>query len=533
MDEKNNALEVLLDNESVDDFDSEPVIENEPEPQKRAFNISEIVFAWASIIFGYAFCRTVPVYLNPLGSVLLIAAMFAVAGIIIKLNSGKLSGNAIFAAASAVVANLSLILTANQAIHTLTFFFFIFAFTYFVYTCFGNDLDGKFSNLLIVDLFKSTFVMPFASFGKVFVAMFSKGNKKVGNSIVKILVGLVIAIVPTIVIVSLLSFDKDFSNLIENIFAFDLSISAGRIGSLILGVPIGMYIFGLYLSSADKKCQSLNKESCDNSRQKAKFLPCITACTAVLPILVVYILYFVSQFKYFCSAFVNVLPENFSYAEYARAGFFQLLTVTIINAIIIVALLMFSKRNTKFEIIALKTVTILFCVATLVLVCSALSKMLMYIDIYGLTPKRIYTSWFMVMISLVVVTVIIKQLVSKFKIVPIACIACTMMIAVLSLARVDAFIAKYNVDRYVNNTAVSVDIELLDSLSDDSVEQMVRLKKYIESTPDGKNTILYKSLDEKLETKAKTIDNEDFGVLDFSLPHYKAKKALTDAGYIE
>ena len=114
MDEKNSAVEVLFDNDATDDFDSEPITENEFDAPKRAFKNSEIVFAWVSILFGYAFCRTIPVYLNPLGSVLIIVAMFMVTAVIIKLNSGKLSGNAIFTAASAILVNLSMVLTSNK-----------------------------------------------------------------------------------------------------------------------------------------------------------------------------------------------------------------------------------------------------------------------------------------------------------------------------------------------------------------------------------------------------------------------------------
>ncbi len=537
MEDMSNEIKTLVTNDlcvehEVDTQDTKP--EDKIDASLVCnFSISESVYAWICLFLGYAFCRAIPIYANPLGAFILIVGIFTVAAIIIKLNSGRLSINSIIIAMSAIIVNLSLILSANKSIHTVSFIFFIFAFTYFIYSAFNNNIDGNFSNLMLIDVFKSSFVMPFASFGKVFVAMFSKGNKNTYKSFLKIILGLIITIIPTIVVTSLLSFDKDFANIIENIFSFDLSNTWGHIGSLILGIPVSMYIFGLYVSSANKKCESINKTSCENSNKKAKFLPCITACSAVVPILVIYVIYFVSQFKYFCSAFASVLPENFSYAEYARAGFFQLLAVTIINALIILSLVLFSKRNSKVEEIALKVTTVLFCIATLILVCSALSKMIMYIDIYGLTPKRVYTSWFMIMISLVVVTVIVKQFVHKFKVVPVASIICVIMVAVLSLVRVDAFIAKYNVDRYINNTLPSVDIELLDSLSEDSIEHMVKLKKYIQSQPDGDSTILYKSLDEKLTLKAKEFTANKESIFEYSIPRFKAKKALKSSGYFE
>lgn len=534
--EENKALDTSLEN-NLTESESNDIPKTQEQKNElnkgHVFSISESIYAWLCLIFGYAFCKVVPMYLNPLAAFLLICTLFAVTLVVTRLNSGKLTVNAIVSASSAILVNLSLVLCANKTIHTVSVLYGILAFTYFVYSAFENNIDGKFSNFMIADIFKSAVVMPFSSFGKMFTGMFASKNKSVSKTFLKIILGLIVAVIPTVIVVSLLSFDSDFTKLLNSVFSVKLFSSSDWFTSLLFGIPVGMYLYGIFISSADKKCDYISKESCERSAVSMKISPCITACTAVMPIFFVYILYFVSQFKYFCSAFTDVLPENYSYAEYARSGFFQLLAVTVINALIILALILFSKQNSNFEKIILKIVTILFSLATLILICSALSKMLMYINYYGLTPKRVYTSWFMVTLSLIVVAVIVKQIVGKLKLIPIATIICVVMVAVLSLGRVDSFIAKYNVDKYINNELPSVDIALLDNLSEDSIEHMVRLKKHLESKNDFNDTQLIIDLNNKLSNKASFYNLDNTNIFTMSLPRYRAKKALKSAGYME
>ena len=128
---------------------------------------------------------------------------------------------------------------------------------------------------------------------------------------------------------------------------------------------------------------------------------------------VVYLFFFVSQWDYYLSAFTGKLPEGVvNYAEYARSGFFELCTVSAINLVIITAIALFMKRSGNGEKIFLRIVSALFSVMTLVLIGTALAKMYLYIDRFGLTVKRLLSSWLMIVIALIFVFVInyIKQI---------------------------------------------------------------------------------------------------------------------------
>ena len=66
----------------------------------------------------------------------------------------------------------------------------------------------------------------------------------------------------------------------------------------------------------------------------------IITLTVLLLFNIVYILFIAVQFKYF---FSGTLEDGFTYAEYARRGFFELLFVTLINLSITIAVITLTK----------------------------------------------------------------------------------------------------------------------------------------------------------------------------------------------
>ena len=71
----------------------------------------------------------------------------------------------------------------------------------------------------------------------------------------KVILGVIIAIVPTAVVFSLLSFDSGFLNLLSKIFDFNLNNLFGQVVSIIFALPTGAYIFRLFVSSFDKSAK--------------------------------------------------------------------------------------------------------------------------------------------------------------------------------------------------------------------------------------------------------------------------------------
>jgi hypothetical protein len=291
----------------------------------------------------------------------------------------------------------------------------------------------------------------------------------------------------------------------------------------------------------------LTAEKCEQKVKEMRKAPALSVATACLPLLFIYVVFFISQWKYYVSGFTGVLPEEFSYAEYAREGFFQLCTVAFINLAVIIAISVFMRRKTEKAPVLLRMLTIVYSVFTLVLISTALAKMFMYIESYGLTQKRVYSTAAMIVLAVIFVLLIVKQFVPKICVGAVSLAASLVLFAVLSLGNLDAMIAKYNVDRYMDGSLPTVDIEAMENLGDAAVPELVRLAKYMDEKngtdikkepvtagrADMYGKLAYALHEAKLDLKYSN-DGEDQTALErffaFNLPAAKAEKALRETG---
>lgn len=505
-----------------------------PTNPKRTFSVAESVFAWLSLIFGYIFCRVFPISESPFGGLIFTLVLFISALITVKVMAKKITVLSVIASLSAVVISASLLLTSNGFIHFFSYSYSLVVFCYFIYSACGNSIKNGLSDFIIADFIKALFVMPFCSFGCMFKAMFSGKAKGSGKIFLKILIGAAIAIVPTVIVFSLLSYDSGFTDLLNNIFDLNFEDFWSHVGSAILGVPIGLYIYGLFISSVDNKCKNvLNEESSRKVIRNLKIAPVVTIIAAVVPLLFLYIVFFISQWKYYVSGFTGVLPENFSYANYAREGFFQLCIVSVINLAVITAVILFLQRENKLSNTILKSTVVIFSLATLVLISTAIAKMVMYIDTYGLTQKRVYATWLMVVIALVFVLITVRLFVKKLKVVAVSLIICVLMFALLALPNVDAIIAKYNVGRYLSGSLSTVDIDAMEELGSSAVPSLVELTKHLQNNERNREEeALYKDLTQYLNVIADEIKGNDKDIFSFTIPDALAEKSLKDIGYL-
>lgn len=89
----------------------------EPVNKKREFSLIESIFAWMSLIFGYLFCRVVPLSESPFGGLLFTLILFISGFIVLKVMKKKLTLMPLIITISGVVVSFSLILTSNNFLH--------------------------------------------------------------------------------------------------------------------------------------------------------------------------------------------------------------------------------------------------------------------------------------------------------------------------------------------------------------------------------------------------------------------------------
>ena len=190
-----------------------------------------------------------------------------------------------------------------------------------------------------------------------------------------------------------------FARLSSNIFEL--------IFDLFTALPVACCIFSLNYNSFNKDdIHCLKKEKLDKSAETAKVIPNLTIKTAICMINIVYAIFMAAQFRYLFSAFAGKLYGGMTYAQYARSGFFQLCAVCAINGCVIAAAHFTCKERNGSR---LKRPVIVMCLLSLLLLCTAGAKMAMYIAAYGLTPKRIISSLFLLWLMLVFAGIIISR----------------------------------------------------------------------------------------------------------------------------
>ena len=133
------------------------------------------------------------------------------------------------------------------------------------------------------------------------------------------------------------------------------------------------------------------------------------------------------------------LPEGYTYAEYAREGFFQLLAVSIINLIIVLLGLYLFKPNK-----ILKGILVIMSLCTFIMIASSAMRMVIYIQYYYLTFLRILVLWSLLVLFLIFSGVILYIVKETFPLFRYSLVVFTCLYIGLSFSHPDYWIAKVN-----------------------------------------------------------------------------------------
>lgn len=398
-----------------------------------------------------------------------------------------------------------MLLSDNPGIKFVAYYVEIHAVLYWLYHFFGNREADKIDGGFFFDSLKAIWVMPFGSFGSLFTELFSarkggKGRKVFGY----VVLGLLVALIPTAIVLFLLMagdvlfesfFDHLFENITEELFE--------NVMRFLLSIPVSLYLFGALWSNAEHRFGDLlTNETRAHTEENVRFLHPVVSCTAVVPIIALYVLYLVLHVGYYFSAFKSIVPDGYTPAGYARTGFFELCAVAFLNLLILLFGAVFTKRRADGEkTLAWRITALILSGLTLALSASAISKMLLYIRLYGLTQKRVITMWAMCFLILTFVYVIIRQFVPKFNVWGWSIVTGIVMLLLLGYSNVDTLIARYNIDAWRDGKLDSVDVDAIGDLSDAVTPYLIELTEEADKdvANEAKRLLFIRSLEEKNE----------------------------------
>ncbi len=454
------------------------------------FSKKETVMAWLAALVGYLFCRTFWIWQKPFVGLVFAFCLFTFAFVFFKGNRRKT--RSWFYPITALVLSLSLFLSAGPLLQLCVFAYICIAFLMFCQTGSAMALEDRAGQLYVFETVKAIIISPFRNFGASVGAISTqKGSKKVGKTLLYILIGIGLAVVPTFIVMQLLSFDSNFTVILDGIrqAVFDRFFS--YIWSLIFGVPIGMYVYAALYVSAHPVPDRFSREYSIYQVNRLKFAPALVGAVAVTPLLFLYGVFIAAQFDYYKAIFMATLPAAYTFAAFARDGFFRLCVVAAINAMALIVLRVFSKKTEGERISPIvKIFTVILSLVTIVISGTAISQMIMYVSAYGLTRLRLYTLWFMGLLILMFVLTILKQFSEKIPFASSAIVIFVLCFGILTLPDTDAIIARHNYNCYLAGTTSELDTEYLGDLSPSSIPVLCEIAENSKLSDEIRKTAL-------------------------------------------
>ncbi|WP_436847434.1 DUF4153 domain-containing protein [Streptomyces aureus] len=168
-----------------------------------------------------------------------------------------------------------------------------------------------------------------------------------------------------------------------------------------------------------------------------------------------------------------------TYAEYARQGFWQLLIVTLLTLLVVVFALRWAPRDGAGDRTLVRGVLGTLCALALVVVASAVRRMDMYVEAYGLTRLRISVLAGELWLGLVIVLIMAAGVWGARWLPRAVAASAAAGVLAFGLMSPDALIAEQNVQRYEHTG--DFDLQYARDLSADAVPALDKLKEPMRS----------------------------------------------------
>ncbi len=287
----------------------------------------------------------------------------------------------------------------------------------------------------------SIVTMTFASIGELLqpfsdgARFFKKNNAKKNSKVMWALLGCVIAVPLVAFVVAMLSSaDAVFKQVADAVVS---GISFENIFEVMFRVAL--IFFGTYWLISYLCKHSLNETVADNRKGEP-----VLAITINSMLTLVYLVFSVIQIVYLFMGKMQ-LPEGYTYAMYAREGFFQLLVVSALNLVIVLISLSFF-RDSKI----LRCILAIMSLCTFIMIASSALRMIIYIRFYYMTFLRILVLWTLTLLFVLFVGVIFTIFKKEFPLFRYSMVVVTVLYIALSFSHPDYIIAKVNIANAVH-----------------------------------------------------------------------------------
>ncbi|MBW6466737.1 MAG: DUF4173 domain-containing protein [Brevefilum sp.] len=305
--------------------------------------------------------------------------------------------------------------------------------------------------------------------------------------------GLLIAIPLLLVFGALLaSADLIFKTGLTNLFSwFTVENFADLIFRAIYICILAYFLAGAYIHgltrTAEKKVPNSDKPLL------SPFLGHVEAFTVLGLVNLLFLGFIIIQFRYFFAGETNITLEGFTYAEYARRGFFELVAVSMISLGLYYTLNMVTRRIDHKIKRVFSTLGALLMLQVGCMLVSAFQRLSLYETAYGFTTLRTITHIFMIWLGVLLVAAVLMEVFNQFR--RLALVLFLVLLGFtfsLNLLNVDQFIAQRNVEHAIAGNPLDASY-LVHQLSEDGLPTLFKYWQS-QSTPQDVQDALHATL---------------------------------------
>jgi hypothetical protein len=208
------------------------------------------------------------------------------------------------------------------------------------------------------------------------------------------------------------------------------------------------------------------------------------------------------QFRYFFGGQINIKIDGYTYAEYARRGFGELVTVAVFSLLLYLGLSTVSRRKNTGQRRTFSGLGIGLVILVVVILISAFQRLLLYEQVYGFTRLRIYSHIFMAWLGILLAGVVVLELLKKQRTFALATLIATIgFVLTLNITNVDGLIVRQNIQRTLNGGKLTVsedvgrssteelDAYYLQSLSTDATPALIEAQQNPQLKEEDRNEL--------------------------------------------
>ncbi len=214
-------------------------------------------------------------------------------------------------------------------------------------------------------------------------------------------------------------------------------------------ILIGAYLLvGVFLHAAmNSKDENLLNEQ---KPMLGQFLGFIEAVIVLGSVALLFAIFVVIQFQYFFGGQANIHIDGFTYSEYARRGFGELVLVALFSLALILGLGAITRREPESQRRIFSGLSVGIVALVLVMLVSAYQRLVLYETAYGFSELRTYTHVFMIWLALLLIATVVLEILRRERMFALAALIASIGFAAsLPILNVDAFIVRQNVQRVI------------------------------------------------------------------------------------